>query len=77
MFEVKDLIKTLKKERINFFTGVPDSVLKSLSTFLDKKNINQHMITSNEGNDCARSRVYNLKKKWLVFICKTLVWEML
>ena len=37
MFEVKDLIKTLKKERINFFTGVPDSVLKSLSTFLDKE----------------------------------------
>ena len=77
MFEVKDLIKTLK-ERINFFTGVPDSVLKSLSTFLDKKNINQHMITSNEGNAIALAAGYNLaKKKWLVFICKTLVWEML
>ena len=28
MINVKDLIKVLKKNKINFYAGVPDSVLK-------------------------------------------------
>ena len=31
MIQTKDLRKILNKNKINFFTGVPDSVLKSLS----------------------------------------------
>ena len=42
MIKVRTLIRLLKKNNIDFFTGVPDSVLKELSSFLDakeKKNI--------------------------------------
>ena len=38
MIETKNLFTFLKKEKINFFTGVPDSVLKETSSFLEKKN---------------------------------------
>ena len=31
MINPKKFISTLKKNKINFFTGVPDSVLKELS----------------------------------------------
>ena len=31
MIAAKELLNVLKKNKINFFTGVPDSVLKSLS----------------------------------------------
>ena len=31
MILAKDLLKTLKSNKINFFTGVPDSILKNLS----------------------------------------------
>ena len=37
MIETKNLFTFLKKEKINFFTGVPDSVLKETSSFLEKK----------------------------------------
>ena len=36
MIEVKNLINTLKKNKIDFFTGVPDSILKNFSTHLEK-----------------------------------------
>ena len=32
MIKAKNLIKILEKNKINFFTGVPDSILKSLSS---------------------------------------------
>ena len=34
MIRVTDLVNTLKKNSVNFFTGVPDSVLKELSGYL-------------------------------------------
>jgi len=37
MIKVKSLIDLLKKNNSNFFTGVPDSVLKELSASLQKK----------------------------------------
>ena len=40
MIETKKLFKFLKKERIEFFTGVPDSVLKTASSFLESKKKN-------------------------------------
>ena len=49
MIKVNTLIELLKKNKTNFFTGVPDSVLKELSSFIQKKNKNQHIIASNEG----------------------------
>ena len=49
MIKIVSLINILKKNNSNFFTGVPDSVLKELSIYLQSKNKNQHIIASNEG----------------------------
>ena len=38
MIKVNSLIDLLKKNNSNFFTGVPDSVLKELSSSLKNKN---------------------------------------
>ena len=49
MIKVNSLINLLEKNKSVFFTGVPDSVLKELSTVLQKKKKTQHIIASNEG----------------------------
>ena len=49
MIKVKSLINLLKKNKCDFFTGVPDSVLKELSFSLRRKNKKQHVIATNEG----------------------------
>tara|TARA_Y100001970_G_C14218109_1_gene850885 strand:+ start:1584 stop:2684 length:1101 start_codon:yes stop_codon:yes gene_type:complete len=49
MIKVDALIRLLRKNKINFFSGVPDSVLKELSISLQKKNNTEHIIASNEG----------------------------
>ena len=38
-FSIK-IISILKRKKISFFTGVPDSVLKALSVYLENKNVN-------------------------------------
>lgn len=50
MIKVRSLINLLKKNDSNFFTGVPDSVLKELSSSLQNKNKNTHIIATNEGS---------------------------
>ncbi len=47
MIKVKSLIELFKKNKSDFFTGVPDSVLKELSSSL--KNKKNHIIATNEG----------------------------
>ena len=37
MLNPLDILKIFKKNNIDFFTGVPDSVIKSLSAELEKK----------------------------------------
>ena len=49
MIKIESLVNILKKNNSNFFTGVPDSVLKELSIYLKNKNSKQHIIASNEG----------------------------
>ena len=49
MIKVKSLINLLKKNDSNFFTGVPDSVLKELCSFLQSKGKKTHIIATNEG----------------------------
>ncbi len=41
--------KFLKKNNINFFAGVPDSVLKNTKNFFSTINNKHHIITANEG----------------------------
>ena len=48
MIKVKALIDLLKKNKSDFFSGVPDSVLKELSSSL--QNIKNHIIATNEGS---------------------------
>ena len=48
MIDVKLLIKNIKKNKIKFFSGVPDSVLKNLTNILEKKEI-LHVKAVNEG----------------------------
>ena len=49
MIKVNSLIDLLKKNNSNFYTGVPDSVLKELSYSLQKMGKKNHIITTNEG----------------------------
>ena len=50
MIKINSLINTLKKNNSNFYTGVPDSVLKELSIYLQKKSKKNHVIATNEGS---------------------------
>ena len=50
MIKAKSLIDILKRNNSNFFTGVPDSVLKELSLYLQNKTKKNHIIASNEGS---------------------------
>ena len=50
MFVVENFIKFLKKKKINFFTGVPDSVLKNFSTCIEKNK--EHIIC----NRCLKDK---------------------
>ena len=50
MIKVKSLINLLEKNNSNFFTGVPDSVLKELSSSLVNRGKNKHIIAANEGS---------------------------
>ena len=50
MIKVDTLINILKKNNCDFYTGVPDSVLKELSSHLERKNKKNHLIATNEGS---------------------------
>lgn len=50
MIKAKSLINLLKKNNTNFFTGVPDSILKDLSFELQNKTKKNHIIATNEGS---------------------------
>jgi len=49
MIKVNSLINLLKKNNSNFFTGVPDSVLKELCYSLKYKSKKNHIIATSEG----------------------------
>ena len=49
MIKVEALINILSKNSSIFYTGVPDSVLKTLSSSLQNKDKKKHIIATNEG----------------------------
>ena len=61
MIQVDNFLKFLKKNKINFFTGVPDSLLKnfclSIEQKVDRKN---HIISANEGSAMGIAAGYHL-----------------
>ena len=50
MIYIEDLFKILKKNQINFFTGVPDSVLKNFLSKLETLSSKNHVESFNEGS---------------------------
>lgn len=65
MIEVGALIGLLKKNKSNFFTGVPDSVLKELSSSLQSEKNKNHLIATNEGSAVALGIGHYLATKQL------------
>ena len=63
MISAKELLKTLYKNKINFFVGVPDSVLKSLSRSFQNLSKSKHIIAANEGSAVSLGIGYYLSTK--------------
>ena len=58
MIEAQLFLETLKANEISFFTGVPDSLMKSFLSKLQSEK--DHVITANEGNAVALAAGYHL-----------------
>tara|TARA_B100001057_G_scaffold378071_1_gene383413 strand:+ start:1417 stop:2526 length:1110 start_codon:yes stop_codon:yes gene_type:complete len=58
-----NFIKFLSRKKINFFTGVPDSLLKNLLLELDKKSLQKNIISCNEGTAVSTAAGYYLATK--------------
>lgn len=71
MINPSHFIQTLKENNIDFFTGVPDSLLKEFCAYI-LENIpeNQNIIAANEGNAVAIAAGYHLatNKTALVYL---------
>ncbi len=63
MIEVENLLKVLKKSKVDFFTGVPDSILKKFSIYIDKYSQKKHVIATNEGSATSIGIGYYLSTK--------------
>ncbi len=63
MINSKKLIEYLRKKKINFYTGVPDSVTKEFLNELKIDNKSKNIITTNEGSAVAFAAGYYLAKK--------------
>ena len=63
MILAEDFLKVLKNNKINFFTGVPDSVLKDLSKNFGKLKRSKHIIATNEGSAVSLGIGYYLSSK--------------
>jgi phosphonopyruvate decarboxylase len=61
----KKIINLLKKNNINFVTGVPDSVLKPLIEGIDKDKSFKHIVSNNEGSAVSLGIGYQLSSKKL------------
>ena len=62
MISTEKIIKEIAKCKINFFTGVPDSVLKNITNNFSS-NLNKHIIAVNEGAAVSLAIGYHLATK--------------
>lgn len=67
MVKIKNFFDFLKKRNINFFTGVPDSILKEFSSYIEQNKI-KHITATNEGSAAALASGYFLSEKKLPVI---------
>ncbi len=63
MIDVRNLIKFLKENKINFYAGVPDSVLKNFTNCLGTEKKFEHLILPNEGSAVSAGIGYYLSTK--------------
>ena len=64
MISPKLFLKALKSNKINFITGVPDSMFSSLCLYLEKNfNSPNHIVAANEGSSIGIAIGYYLAKK--------------
>jgi phosphonopyruvate decarboxylase len=70
MIEANNLFFFLKKKNIDFFTGVPDSILKNFTYVLDSQKKINNIITANEGGAIALAagNYLSTKKPALVYM---------
>jgi len=59
------LLKHLKSQKISFFCGVPDSVLKNFTDTIDADKSVKNIISTNEGSAISLGVGYNLSKNLL------------
>ncbi|QQR91764.1 MAG: phosphonopyruvate decarboxylase [Myxococcales bacterium] len=61
MIEAKDFFDALVRENVDFFAGVPDSLLKSFCAYITANtDAKHHVITANEGSAVALAAGYHL-----------------
>lgn len=61
MIKTEYFFNLLKNYEVSFFTGVPDSLLKSVCAYIsDNYESDSHIIAANEGNAIALAAGYNL-----------------
>jgi phosphonopyruvate decarboxylase len=61
MISPEFFFRALKEERINFFSGVPDSLLKNICAYITDNTIDiNHIIAANEGNALSLGIGYHL-----------------
>lgn len=71
MVDVKEFYNELLNNEVDFFTGVPDSLLKSFCAYIkDNVNAEKNIISANEGNAIGLATGYYLatKKIGLVYM---------
>ena len=57
----KEFLEVLQKNGVNFFTGVPDSLLKDFCAYIsDHSDPKNHIIAANEGSAIATAVGYHL-----------------
>lgn len=60
MINVESFYNTLKSYEIGFFTGVPDSLLKSFCAYISDQEEKSNIIVANEGNAIGLAAGYYL-----------------
>lgn len=69
MIDPADFLRQLHLHGTEFFTGVPDSLLKSLCAYItDTVDSQRHIIAANEGNAIALASGYHLASSTIPFV---------
>lgn len=61
MISAKFFFETLQRNKVDFFTGVPDSLLKDICAYItENADKDKHIIAANEGGAVALAAGYNI-----------------